>query len=225
MVKIQFDDHLKNLFPKLRLGILSAVVKMKSLDDELEELKKTILQNTLDTYKIDDIQNILTIEESRTAYKMLGKEPSRYRPSAEALLRRIIGGKGLYSINNVVDLINLVSVQSGFSIGGYNHHLIKGSINLSVGLAGEDYDAIGRGHLNIENLPLLRDEISAFGSPTSDSERTKICMDTKNCLWVFFDFYSNDALENALKLSSAYLKDYAGATELILETISVNEMK
>lgn len=218
---IQFDPKLKIIFPELRLGVLSAEVKVNPTNKELEEFKNSVLQEIQNSYTIEEIQKNLIIEQTRVAYKNLGKEPSRYRPSAESLLRRVLNGKGLYSINNVVDLINAVSVQSGFSIGGYDYESINGNITVDVGKQ-ETYEAIGRGLLNIENLPVLRDQISAFGSPTSDSERTKISMKTKKCLWIFFDFYSNKLIDQSLELSSSFLIKFADATNIHVNKVNVH---
>ena len=123
--------------------------------------------------------NIPEIQLTRLAYKECGKEPSRYRPSAESLRMRIRSKKGLYSISSAVDIINIISITSGISIGGYHHSAMQGDITLDIGKT-EPYDAIGRGLLNIEFLPCLYDEMGPFGSPTSDSLRTIITEKTTN---------------------------------------------
>ena len=160
------------------------------------------------------------IQSARAAYKALGKDPSRYRPSAEALFRRIISGKELYSVNNVVNLINLISFKSGFSIGGYDADSIKGDIALTKGLSSDIYDGLGRGLLNIENLPVLRDELGAFGCPTSDSERTGIRLDSRRCLWVFFDFDADQSLEQYLHESAELLKQFAAAKNISVKIVT-----
>jgi hypothetical protein len=91
--------------------------------------------------------------------KKLGKDPNRYRPSSEALCRRILKGQELYQINTLVDLINLVSLETGYSIGGFDDAKIRGGLTLGVGEAEEKFEGIGRGLLNIEGLPVYRDDI------------------------------------------------------------------
>ena len=157
------------------------------------------LSNIQSTLEVTEINKIPTIQSSREGYKTLGKEPSRYRLSAEALLRRIVKGKGLYHINNAVDALNLVSAKSGFSIGGYDVDKIEGSIKLGIGKNGEPYQAIGRGALNIEYLPVFRDDLGAFGSPTSDSVRTMVTEKTTKFLMLFFNFGGHENLERTLK--------------------------
>ena len=217
MIKISISEKIKEKCPNIRLGLLVADVHISvehpELWDKIEQEFKLISSQYSELPKMETILN------ARAAYKAWGKDPSRYRPSAEALLRRIISGKELYSVNNVVNLINLISFKSGFSIGGYDVDSIKGDIALSKGLSGDIYEGLGRGLLNIENLPVLRDEIGAFGCPTSDSERTGIRPETKRCLWVFFDFGADRLLEQYLGESAELLKEFALAKNITSKII------
>lgn len=123
------------------------------------------------------------IEATRRVYRACGKDPSRYRPSAEALIRRVLQGKQLYQIDTLVDLINLASMASGYSIGGFDADKFVGpTLTLGVGREGEPYEGIGRGQLNIAGLPVYRDQQGGVGTPTSDHERTKITLDTTHVL-------------------------------------------
>lgn len=173
---------------RVSLGVsLFKVNVSASSEAEIADIGRRIgaIQNRL---RLDQITELPAVAATRRAYKMLGKDPSRYRPSAEALLRRVVQGKGLYWVNNVVDALNLVSATSGFSIGGYDAACINGPVTMDIGRRGEPYRAIGRGVLNVEGLPVLRDDTSAFGSPTSDSQRTMVSAQTEYFLAVFFDF-------------------------------------
>jgi DNA/RNA-binding domain of Phe-tRNA-synthetase-like protein len=168
---------------------------------------------------LEGIRDIPEIAASRRAYRAMGKAPSRYRLSAEALHRRSVQGKGLYRINNVVEVVNLVSLETAFSIGGYDDAQIEGEVHLGLGQADDVYEAIGRGQLNIENLPVFRDELGPFGSPTSDSVRTRINDQTQEILLVFLDFESLPSLGQALDRSEELLKRYThakGITRLIV---------
>src|SRR5438128_11600011 len=84
------------------------------------------------------------VETTRKAYKALGKDPARYRGSAEALLRRVVAGKGLPQINAVVGVINLVSVESRVPIGLYDLTHVTGDIVFRAGRAGEPYNGCGK---------------------------------------------------------------------------------
>jgi DNA/RNA-binding domain of Phe-tRNA-synthetase-like protein len=184
----------------------------------LSEIQKglEILQQRL---VIEEIGKIPAIEASRKAYRACGKDPARYRLSAEALLRRVVSGKGLYQINNVVDQLNLVSVTSGFSIGGYDLDKIQGNIGFGIGKPQELYAGIGKGALNIENLPVFRDEAGAFGTPTSDSQRTQVSNETTRFLMILVDFESSDMLEPAMERTVRLLKEHCQGGQIKLYNI------
>ena len=123
------------------------------------------------------------IAATRAVYKKCGKDPSRYRPASEQLIRRMLQGKELYQIDTLVELVNLASIAYGYSIGGFDADKIVGdTLTLGVGREGEPYEGIGRGQLNIAGLPVYRDRQGGVGTPTSDNERTKMTMATTRLL-------------------------------------------
>ena len=134
------------------------------------------------------------IAATRSAYKALGKDPARYRGSAEALLRRILAGKGLPQINAVVDVINMVSVESRLPIGLYDLARVSGDVVFRAGRAGETYKGIGKYDLNLEGLPVFSDALGPHGSPTSDSERTMVTDQTKRVLAIMVSFAGQEGL-------------------------------
>ena len=152
----------------------------------------------LDTTLIKE--RIPGIAATRSVYKACGKDPSRYRPAAEALIRRMLQGKELYQIDTLVDLINLASIKYGYSIGGFDADKFVGdTLTLGVGCAGEPYEGIGRGMINIEGLPVYRDKDGGVGTPTSDNERTKIEIETTHLLTLIngYDGDEQQVLANA----------------------------
>ncbi len=175
------------------------------------------------SHEMTDINKNEHIDATRKAYKALGKDPNRYRPSAEALKRRIMKEKSLYKIDTLVDLINYVSLKTGFSIGGFDEDKISGdSLELGVGREGEAFTAIGRGTLNIDCLPIYRDLVGGIGTPTSDEERTKISLSTKRIL-ILVNGYSGSGITEAESMFLDLLKRYAKAEnfEIIRYGISV----
>lgn len=211
---LKIENTVRELCPDIRVGLLLSEVKVEPSAETLLNFIEKELAEIQFRLTTPDLHHIPSLAATRTAYKALGKDPSRYRPSAEALLRRVVKGKGLYRVNNVVDALNLVSVQSGFSIGGYDLEKINGDIQLGRGEENEPYEAIGRGDLNIAGLPVLRDELGAFGSPTSDSTRTMATPKMKYFLTVFFDFEKNDELENTIEIFSDWLGKYADGVRI-----------
>jgi len=133
------------------------------------------------------------IAATRRVYRACGKDPSRYRPASEALIRRMLQGKSLYQIDTLVDLINLASIAFGYSIGGFDADKFVGNtLTLGVGREGEPYEGIGRGMINIAGLPVYRDAQGGVGTPTSDNERTKIDINTRHLLVLINGYDGNE---------------------------------
>lgn len=157
-----------------------------------DEINKTT-EDFREKFTKDSIKDIAAIQATRTAYRNCGKDPSRYRPSSEALCRRILTGKDLYKVDTVVDLINLASMVYGYSIGGFDADKIQGdTLTLGIGREGEPYEGIGRGPLNIAGLPVYRDAVGGFGTPTSDHERTKMDIDSTRLLAIINGYDGNE---------------------------------
>lgn len=145
-------------------------------------------------YTTETVKTISGIEATRRVYRACGKDPSRYRPAAEALIRRMLQGKELYQIDTLVDLINLASIAFGYSIGGFDADKFVGdTLTLGIGHEGEPYEGIGRGMLNIAGLPVYRDAEGGVGTPTSDNERTKIELSTRHVLVLVNGYDGNEA--------------------------------
>ena len=171
------------------------------------------------SHKIKDINKFAPILATRNTYKKLGKDPNRYRPSGEALRRRILKNADLYKINTLVDAINLISLKTGYSIGGFDASLIQGSLELGVGQKDEKFEAIARGFLNIEGLPVYRDSIGGIGTPTSDEERTKISSSTNKLLMLLNAYSGNEGLEEVIEYSKYVLQKYVGANNMMVRRI------
>ena len=177
-----------------------------------------------ETVKLEQINKWLPIQATRQAYKRLGKDPNRYRPSSEALRRRILRGLPLYKVDTLVDLINLVSIRSGYSIGGFDADKIAGgSLVLGVGREGEIYHGIGRGELNIAGLPVYRDAVGGVGTPTSDEERTKIGLDTTHLLMIINGYSGLEGLEAAGKYAVGLLSKYVSAINMEAELVTAKD--
>ena len=220
MNKLSFQKELLEKIPSIKLGCILCDVKIEVSDKHISSLSKSIIARVQSELTLNTISIIPTIKSTKEAYRKLGKDPSRYRPSAEALTRRIVKGNGLYNVNNVVDLLNLISLESGFSIGGYDAEKIIGPIEFGIGRPDEPYEAIGRGELNIENIPLFRDATGAFGSPTSDSVRTMVTDRTTSFLMIIIAFDSHEILDRYVEKSVDLLGKYALGTSFETKTFS-----
>src|SRR6266849_5697972 len=194
-VDVTIDAALMANCPRTTLGCVTAQVEARaspeSLIAELNSREQSVLRLPEPRAVLEAPQILAT----RAAYKALGKDPARYRGSAEALLRRVIAGKGLPRINAVVDIINLVSVESRLPIGLYNLAQVQGDIVFRAGRAGETYKGIGKYDLNLEGLPVFCDALGPHGSPTSDSERTMVTSETNHVLAVIISFGGKEGLD------------------------------
>lgn len=213
MRRISIADDLSDYCPHIHLLGIECNVTVEGCQNGLRELMDTRCREISGSVTMDEISTLPPINRARKAYRACGKDPARYRLSAEALLRRIVNGKGLYHINNVVDLLNLVSVTTGFSIGGYDADRISGDIRMGIGRKHEPYDGLGRGEMNITNMPVFRDNLGAFGTGTSDSERTGVRENTKRFLMVIISFHGQDGLREAGEMAVQLLTDFAAATD------------
>jgi DNA/RNA-binding domain of Phe-tRNA-synthetase-like protein len=210
-MNVTIDDALRAKCPKVALGCVTAQVEApaspEALIAELSNCEQAILRLPEPRSVLESPQILAT----RAAYKALGKDPARYRGSAEALLRRVIAGKGLPRINAVVDIINLVSVESRLPIGLYDLAHVSGDIVFRAGRAGETYKGIGKYDLNLEGLPVFCDALGPHGSPTSDSERTMVTSETRNVVAVIISFGGKDGLDRWTQRMSELFAQYASA--------------
>ena len=141
----------------------------------------------------ESLKELSGIAATRRVYKACGKDPSRYRPASEQLIRRMLQGKEIYQIDTLVDLVNLASIAYGYSIGGFDADKFVGdTLTLGVGKEGEPYEGIGRGMLNIAGLPVYRDKQGGVGTPTSDNERTKMTIDTTHLVVLINGYDGNE---------------------------------
>lgn len=209
MEEITIDPRVREAAPELMLGCVRARVRTEpgsaALWAEMDALAMRL------SGEVTDPATEPPVAALRAMYKRLGKDPSRYRGSPEALLRRLRWGKELYRISNVVDVVNYVSLATRLPIGLYDLPLLSPPLTLRRGEAGEAYDGIGKEKLNLEALPVLADVNGPFGSPTSDSRRTSVTEDTREVLAVIFGVAGREALETSVELLAEMLRRHAGA--------------
>lgn len=219
MIKINVSPQIYDACPELVISAIECGVDNSLHNNELWKEIEHFCAEFKSANKIEDINQRAAIKATRDAYKKLGKDPNRYRPSAEALCRRTLKDMPLYQINTLVDLINLVSLKTGYSIGGFDAEKINGNLQLGVGTADEQFEAIGRGFLNIDGLPVYRDNTGGIGTPTSDEERTKISLETKRILMIINGYSGRKGLQEATEYSIELLKKYANGADFSIQEI------
>ena len=195
MITVSVLPEIAAVCPNFVGACLVAKVANTPFDAHLWEKIETTQAQLRQALTTESLKQQPSIAATRQVYKTLGKDPSRYRPASESLIRRLLQGKNLY----------LASIVHGYSIGGFDASKIAGSmLKLGVGKAGEPYEGIGRGMLNIEGLPVYRDEQGGIGTPTSDNERTKLTLETSQLLVLINGYDGNEARvrENATFISN-----------------------
>ncbi len=218
MINIEISAKIKKNIPKIKLGLISGEIIFKAYCGELWE-EILIESKRISKMQLDDIKKIPTIESTREAYKALGKEPSRYRPSAEALHRRIISGKEVYQISNIVDVINLTSLKTGYSIGGFDETKINGKVIFDSGTPEMIYETIGRGLMNIDCMPVFIDQTGAFGNPSSDSLRTMITEKTTKILMIVQNYGGHQNFEKIMETFGLNIIKYCEGKKIEIKII------
>lgn len=218
-MRVTIDTDLKKKCPRTALGCLTARVRAGqtpgALHAEMKMRAAEIEQLPFPRGVLESPQ----IEATRRAYKALGKDPARYRGSAEALLRRVVAGKGLPNINSLVDVINLVSLESRLPVGLYDAAHIDGDVVFRAGRPGETYKGIGKYDLNLEGLPLFADSQGPHGSATSDSERTMVTSQTSEILAITVSFDGPEILDRWTQRMSALLAQFAAGQNIAVQIV------
>ena len=223
--KITIDNRILTVCPDIKLGLIRAKVKNSETSEALwSEIEKECA-DVVSQFELLAVNKRPAVAQTRALYKALGKDPNRYRVSSEALCRRAIRGLGLYRINTLVDVINLISLKSGYAISGLDADKIVGdTLTMGVGEAVERYEGIGRGLLNIEGLPVYRDEIGGIATPTSDEERTKISLDTATLQMNINAFGEEMPMDEAISWSVNLLERYADAHDIETRIITAADL-
>lgn len=204
-MKVIVSPEILRICPEFVGASVEAAVLNTSFSEGLWQEIKSICEEYKAHLTLDLLKDMSGIHATRRVYRAFGKDPSRYRPASEALVRRVLQGKDLYQIDTLVDLINLASMKFGYSIGGFDaDKFIGDTLTLGIGQEGEPFEGIGRGVLNIAGLPVYRDDKGGVGTPTSDNERTKITLNT-NHLQVLINGY--DGNEEQVRANAVYIQE------------------
>jgi DNA/RNA-binding domain of Phe-tRNA-synthetase-like protein len=191
-MKVIVSQEIKSVCPEFVGACVEAEVVNTPYSEELWKEIEALGNKFREELTTESLKEMTSIAATRRVYKACGKDPSRYRPASEALIRRVLQGKELYQRDTLVDLINLASIAFGYSIGGFDADKFVGdTLTLGIGREGEPYEGIGRGMINIHGLPVYRDAQGGVGTPTSDNERTKMMLATTHLL-VLINGYDGD---------------------------------
>ena len=203
-MKVIVSNEIEQICPEFVGACLEAEVVNTPYHEALWSEIETLGEKFRRELTTESLKELTSISATRRVYRAFGKDPSRYRPASEALIRRVLQGKELYQRDTLVDLVNLASIAYGYSIGGFDADKFVGdTLTLGIGCEGEPYEGIGRGMINIQGLPVYRDALGGVGTPTSDNERTKMSLETRHLL-VLINGY--DGNEQRVKENAEYIQ-------------------
>jgi DNA/RNA-binding domain of Phe-tRNA-synthetase-like protein len=179
-MEIQIDGALEG---RVRLGVLTLEgVAVRSSDPALDAEVDGYCAELAERYGGGRSAEVPGAADARTLYKALGLDPTKTRPSSEALLRRALKGQTLYRISSLVDALNLSSLREQLPFGLYDLDRIEPPVTLRRGEPGEGYEGIRKGVVHVEGRPVLVDARGPFGNPSSDSARTMVRLETTGAL-------------------------------------------
>ena len=200
---------------RVRIGLLTLEgVTVRERDDALEAEVGRVCASFRERYGAGLSSEVPGAADARTLYKALGIDPTKTRPSNEALLRRALKGEALYRINTLVDALNLVSLREQLPFGLYDLEQVRPPVVLRKGAPGEAYEGIRKGTVSVEGRPTLVDATGPFGNPSSDSLRTSITLATRVALVVAYApaGYAPGRLNDVLDATTETLTRFCGGT-------------
>jgi DNA/RNA-binding domain of Phe-tRNA-synthetase-like protein len=213
LLKIAIHQELSEI---LRVGIL----RLSNLQPDAEAWESLWRDITQECEKIGaqfkgrNVGEVPGVSETRRLYRAVGLDPTKTRPSSEALLRRAMKGLEWYRIHPVVDLFNYVSLKTLLPLGLYDESKIVGdTVTIRLGKEGWSFPGIRKDDVNVAHRLCVEDADGPFGSPTSDSLRTAIEGDVSQALVIVFQHVENDiqSLQNALNLATNLATTHLGA--------------
>jgi DNA/RNA-binding domain of Phe-tRNA-synthetase-like protein len=208
MMEIQIE------LPDVTLGAVEADgVRVAPADAGLGRRMEEACERIRREFTVESLAEAGPTRAVRAMFRAWGMDPSKYRPSSEALLRRVVQGKGLYRVSNVVDIGNLGSIETAWPFGCYDRARIHPPAVFRHGAPGERYEGIGKRTWHLEGRPVLCDAEGPFGSPISDSTRSMVTESTGEILIVIYapSAAPDAAIEGAMAQLCARLSQFGGA--------------
>ncbi len=210
---LTLDSNLKTRIPGVTFGIVTIQgVQVHERDDRLWKQMEILCQRWSKEFSLERLSEYEQIAAVRGLQKSFGFDPTRYRPSSEALLRRVLKGQGLYQINTAVDVNNLCSLEFLFPMCIYDLRNVQGQIRVRIGESGEAYPGIGRQVFQAEQKVIIADDHGIMGSTVSDSERTKVTTETTDIFLAIYVPAGNDpyAIERYAALAGQRMIEFNG---------------
>ncbi|MEM1689231.1 MAG: phenylalanine--tRNA ligase beta subunit-related protein [Candidatus Hadarchaeales archaeon] len=220
MMRLHIEKKLQEDFPEISVLVREITgVLVKNRDEQLEIFKQKVFDKLRKTYFIEDVKNLPVIRQYRSFYWRLGIDPTKTRPAGEALLRRILLGKDLPTINTLVDAYNLASAETGVAISALDREKIKGELVLRYSRVGELFFGMGMSASMLLDggRPIICDDEKVVALyPYRDSELTKITEETTKAVLIFCGVpgIENRFLQEVAEKTITYIKRFCGGEEI-----------
>jgi DNA/RNA-binding domain of Phe-tRNA-synthetase-like protein len=203
--------------PDVKLGVTEADgLRVAPADEHLARLMDEVCDRKRREFTVESLAEAEPTRAVRAMFRSWDIDPSKYRPSSEALLRRVVQGKGLHRLSNVVDIGNVGSIETGWPFGCYDRARIRPPVAFRHGAAGESYEGIGKRTWRLEGRPVLADTEGPFGSPVSDSTRSMITEAAGEVIIVIYapSAVPHASIEVAVARLGERLAQFAGASAI-----------
>jgi DNA/RNA-binding domain of Phe-tRNA-synthetase-like protein len=198
--------EIKIELPDVKLGVVEADgLRVAPADEALARMMDEICDRKRREFTVETLAEAEPTRAVRAMFRAWGMDPSKYRPSSEALLRRVLQSKGLYRVSNVVDIGNIGSIETAWPFGCYDRSRIRPPIVFRHGTTGERYEGIGKRTWHLNGRPVLADADGPFGSPISDSTRTMITEAAREALVIIYA--PAGAPEASIELAASRLRE------------------
>lgn len=225
-MQLILDEQLKGRIPGVTFGMVTINgVTVRERDERLWKQIEMLCLHRAREFSLDGLSENAQIASVRSLQKSFGFDPTRYRPSSESLLRRVLKGQGLYQINTAVDVNNLCSLEFLLPMCIYDLHNVKGQVRVRIGEPGEEYPGIGRQVFQAENKVIIADGSGIMGSTVSDSERTKVTTATTDILLAIYAPATLDSrlIERHAALAGQRMVEFNGgqASDILALTVTV----
>ncbi|WP_226670898.1 B3/4 domain-containing protein [Metabacillus litoralis] len=214
-MEIMIDHTLKELCPDFKIGVVTYENIHVSDSPQMLKGRLQLFQESLYFDYLDKkVTEIPAINEWRKLFKLVGTDPNRYRPSNEALYRRVQKQHFLTNVNSAVDMNNFLSLQYQIPLGIYDYdHLVGENISIKIGTSSDTYVALNERDIVLTNKILSQDQQGPFGSPFVDSKRSAVTSSTVNAIHLIYfqpSLHNNDANQLLQTLSKMFTQIHGG---------------
>ncbi len=217
-MRIQIGKELSGI---LKIGfLLTENLKVSETSSELKLMIEKLCEEMKSRYSLSPPSSVRGLEGARVLYKKIGIDPTKDRPSSEALFRRALRNEFPF-INSLVDTINFCSLNFLLPYGLYDFEKTNDHIEVRIGKKGDVYETIGKGRIKLEGKIVVCDQLGPFGNPSSDSKRASVSRETKSSLTLIFarSEESPESIHTILNFTEAMISKFHPESRTVISGV------